>query len=152
MAIVRWAPFSAFTSLQREMQEMADRFATRPMFEGFEFRPATDMYREDGNLIIHAELPGIDPSEELEIDVEGNVLHIKGEKKLERVVDDEHRYFRECRSGAFRRDIMLPDGVEAEAIKAEYEGGVLTLRVPLPSEETEEAKKVHVPVSISEKV
>lgn len=152
MAIVRWAPFSAFTTLQREMQEMLDRVATRPMFEGFEFRPATDMYREDGNLIIHAELPGIDPSEALEIEVEGNVLHIKGEKKVERVVDEEHRYLRECRAGLFRRDVVLPEGVDAASIKAEYEDGVLTLRVPLPSEAIEEPKKISIPISVAEKV
>jgi HSP20 family protein len=151
MAIVRWAPFSAFTSLQREMQEMLDRFATRPVFEGFDFRPLTDVVREGDELVITAELPGIDPAE-LDIELEGNVLHIKGEKKVEREVDEHDRYLRECRYGSFRRDVMLPEGVDAQAIKAEYDKGVLTVRMPLPSEIVEEERKLAIPISVPEKV
>jgi HSP20 family protein len=152
MAIVRWAPFSAFTSLQREMQEMLDRLSTRPFFEGFSFRPTTDIFREGEELIIKAELPGIDPKEELEIDVEGNVLHIRGEKKFEKEIKEEDRFLRECRFGTFSRDVMLPEGVEVDEIDAKYEDGVLTVRVPLPTEVIEEAKKTAIPISVAEKV
>lgn len=151
MAIVRWAPFSAFTSLQREMQEMLDRVATRPVFEGFDFRPLTDVYREGDNLLIRAEVPGMDP-EALHIELEGSLLHIKGEKKSEEEIADHDRYLRECRYGSFRRDVMLPEGVAADKIKAEYDKGILTVRVPLPEEVVEEERKVSIPISIAEKV
>ncbi len=151
MAIVRWAPFSAFTSLQREMQEMLDRLATRPVFEGFDFRPLTDVYREGETLLVRAEVPGMD-AESLDIELEGNVLHIRGEKTFDREIEEKDRYLRECRFGSFRRDVMLPEGVEAEAIKAEYDAGVLMLRIPLPAEIVEEDRKVKIPISITEPV
>jgi HSP20 family protein len=151
MAIVRWAPFSAFTSLQREMQEMLDRVATRPVFEGFDFRPLTDVYREGDSLIIRAEVPGMDP-EALHIELEGSLLHIKGEKSSHEEVEDHDRYLRECRYGSFRRDVMLPDGVDADGIKAEYDKGILTLRIPLPEEVVEEERKVSIPISVAENV
>ena len=150
MAIVRWEPFSVFTSLEREMQDMIDRFSIRPIAEGFAWKPATDVFRENGKLIVRSELPGIDPDTELFIDVEGNVLHIKGEKKFELEVDEEHRYLRECRYGSFRRDVMLPEGVAADTITAAYDQGILTVEVPLPKESAKAPGKVTVKVAHKE--
>jgi HSP20 family protein len=133
------------------MQEMLDRVATRPVFEGFDFRPLTDVYREGGELFITCELPGIDPGE-LEIELEGNVLHIKGEKQVDREIEEPDRYLRECRYGSFRRDVMLPEGVDATAIKAEYDKGILSVRMPLPEEIVEEDRKVAIPLSVPESV
>ena len=84
MAISRWAPFSAFTSLEREMQDMMSRFHTRPLVEGFVWRPSTDVYEDDGSLLVRTEIPGIGPSKELTIEVEENVLHIKGRRQRRR--------------------------------------------------------------------
>jgi len=151
MAIVRWAPFSAFNSLQREMAEMLDRFASRPVFEGFDFRPLTDVYREDDKLFVRAEVPGMDP-ESLKIELEGHLLRISGEKKFEREVDEHDRYLRECRFGSFRREVMLPEGVEEEDIKASYDHGVLTVEMPLPADIMEEERKVEIPISVAETV
>lgn len=151
MSIVRWAPFSAFTSVQREMQEMLDRLGTRPL-QGFAFRPSTDIFREDGTLVIKAELPGIDPKEELELEVEGNVLRIKGEKSFEKEIKEEDHYLHERHFGSFCRDVVLPEGVAVEAIGADYEDGILTIRVPLPEEVVEEPKKTSIEVSVSEKI
>lgn len=151
MAIVRWAPFSAFTSVERELQDMLDRLSVRPAAESFTWKPATDVYRENGKLVVRAELPGIDPETGLKIDVEGNVLHIEGERNFEREIDDEHRYLRELRYGSFRRDLMLPDGVDTKAISATYDQGILTVEVPLPAEAVEETKKVTVQVKTPEK-
>ena len=92
MAISRWAPSSAFTSLEREMQDMRSRFHTRPFIEGFEWKPSTDVYEEEGKLLVRTEIPGIDPSEELTIEVEENVLHIKGEKTMEKEISEDNRY------------------------------------------------------------
>ncbi len=150
MTIVRWAPFSAFTSVERELQDMLDRFSVRPFAEGFTWKPAADVFHENGTLVVRTELPGIDPDKELNIDVEGNVLHIQGEKKTGRVVEEEDRYLRECRYGWFRRDVMLPEGVDAEAITATYDRGILTVEVPLPSESVEESDKVTVKVTDKE--
>ena len=132
------------------MQDLLDRLSVRPMATGFPWKPVTDVFRENGTLVVRSELPGIDPETELTIDVEGNVLHIAGEKKTEREVEDEHRYLRERRFGSFRRDVLLPEGVDAEAITASYDQGILTVEVPLPTETAEEIGKVTVPVTQKE--
>ncbi len=146
MTITRWAPFSAFTSLEREMQDMMSRFHTRPFVEGFEWRPSTDVYEEEGNLFVRTEIPGIDPFEELTIEVEENVLHIKGEKSMEKEISEDNRYLRECRYGTFHRDVMLPEGVDADKIRADYDNGILTVVVPMPDEQLAEPRAVKVEV------
>lgn len=148
MAIRRWAPFSAFTSLEREMQDMLDRFTPRAWSGDFEWRPRTDMYREDGDLVVRAEIPGIDPTEGLNVEVEKNVLHITGEKRTDTEVDDDDRYLRECHYGSFRRDVLLPEGVSADDITATVDHGVLMVRVPLPSEAEEEAQPKAIKVDV----
>ncbi|HKZ28068.1 MAG TPA: Hsp20/alpha crystallin family protein [Acidimicrobiia bacterium] len=138
MAISRWAPFSALTSLEREMQNFERELHSLlgrigGAGEEVAWRPDTDVYREGETLVVRAELPGIEPDKHLEIDVEDNILRIRGHKRLEREIDEEHRFVRECRFGSFQRDILLPDGVEASNVEAVYENGVLTVRVPVPA-------------------
>lgn len=150
-SVVRWAPFSAFTSLERELQSMLDRFSPRPWIEGFGWKPFTDVFREDGELIVRAELPGIDIEKDLNIDVEENVLHIRGEKSEEKEIKEEHRYMRECQYGTFQRDVVLPQGVDPDSIRATYEDGVLMVRMPIPEEKKEEPKAYKVEVRVPEK-
>ena len=150
MAITRWEPFGMFTSLERDMHELLDRLSVRPVTEGFAWKPATDVVRENGTLVVRTELPGIDPKEELAIDVEDNVLHITGEKTTVHKVEDEHRYLRERRFGSFRRELLLPEGVDPETVTATYDDGVLTIEVPLPVDADEEPTKVTVPVTEKE--
>ena len=148
MAITRWAPFSAFTSLEREMQDMVDKFALRPWSEDFDWRPSTDVSREDGDLVVHAELPGV-AAEDVAVEVEGNVLRITGKRESETKAGDDDRFLRERHFGSFRRDIVLPDGVDPDSIAAALDSGVLTVRVPLPEEVSEEptSRTIHVDVT-----
>ncbi len=152
MAIMRWTPFSAFTSLEREMQSFFDRMlgSERPLMfrerAPFVWRPAVDMTREDGNMVIRAELPGIDPEKDLEIEVEDNVLHIRGERHIEREIDEEDRYLSERFVGHFERNLMLPEGVDPDKLEASYQKGVLTVRVPVPVEALPKGKKIEVKI------
>lgn len=136
MSLVRWAPFSAFTSVERQMKAMLDQLPGRGWLEGFDWKPDTDVFREDDTLVIRAELPGIE-ADDIEVDVEGSVLHVKGEKKVEHEIEEDDRFLRECRYGAFRRDVMLPDGVDPKLVEATFENGVLMIRVPIPMEPEE---------------
>jgi HSP20 family protein len=148
MAIARWAPFSAFTSLEQEMQSLLDRIGARPWLEGFGWKPDADIYREEGTLVVQAELPGLDPEADLDITVESNVLQIKGEKSESHEVDETNRYVTERRFGSFRRSVMLPEGVDPETVTADYDNGVLTVRVTLPETPSEEEpRKIHVDVA-----
>lgn len=149
MAITRWAPFSAFTSLEREMQQMFDRFTTRPWFEGFTWKPSTDVYRDDGELVVRAEIPGIDPEEGLTVEIEGNVLHIIGEKKEEKKIEEDDRYMHECHYGSFRRDVMLPEGITEDDITAGFDNGVLTVRIAVTEEEPAEPEPKAIKIDIT---
>jgi HSP20 family protein len=146
MAIMRWAPFAAFPSLERDLQDLLDRIGAMAETEEFPWRPSTDVYRENGTLVLKAELPGIDPKTELTIDVEDDVLHISGEKTFERETEESDRFIKERRFGSFSRDLVLPEGVDPGAITAHYDNGILTVVVPLPTEVTAEPKKVTVEV------
>jgi HSP20 family protein len=149
VAIKQWAPFSAFTELEQEMHSLLDRVGARPWLEGFGWKPDTDIFRDNGTLVVQAELPGLDPAKDLEIDVEENVLQITGEKSESKEIKETDQYVTECRYGSFRRSVMLPDGVDPAAVSAAYDNGILTVRVPLPEESAaEETRKVHVDIAV----
>lgn len=151
MSVVKWAPFRTFTSLERELHSMLDRFSPRPWIEGLGWKPYTDVFREDGELVVRAELPGIDLETGLTIEVQDNVLHIFGEKKEEKEVKEDDRYVKECQYGSFQRDIVLPEGVDAEMIKATYDDGVLMVRLPIPETSVETMPKVKIEVTAPER-
>jgi len=146
MAIMRWAPFGALGSFEREMQDILDRFAPWRWTEEPVWMPATDMYREDGKLVIRTELPGVDPKA-IDVEIEGSTLHIRGEKRHEQEVTGADRYLYECRYGSFRRDVPLPEGVDPEVIEAAFDKGILTVRIALPEETASHGHKINVEVA-----
>jgi HSP20 family protein len=110
-----------------------------PFDEGF----AMDMYREDGNLVVKAEVPGISP-EELDISVKDNVLRISGESKAEEEVERENYICRERRYGSLRRSVLLPSDVDGGKAEATFENGLLTVTIPVSEEVKPESIKVKV--------
>lgn len=110
----------------------------------FEFRPTTDVVRENGTLKVTAELPGIDPEKDVEITIEGDVLLIRGTKTATEEVTEKDRYLRERHFGSFERRIPMPDGVNPDSIKATYDKGVLTVRVPMPKEAETMVRKIPI--------
>lgn len=141
MAITRWAPFEALTNLERDMQhlewELHSLLERSGTVEGGPWRPDVDVCREGDSLIVRAELPGIDPEENLEIEVVNDVLQIRGHKQIERQIEERDLYVAERRYGAFARQIPIPDGIDPGTVTASYEHGVLTVRVPLPAIEVQ---------------
>jgi len=96
-----------------------------------------DVFRSDSDLIVRAELPGIDPESDLEITIEDGVLRIAGQRSDETIREDDSFHLRERRFGSFRRELALPDGVDVDAVGASYTDGVLTLTIPIPEEKSE---------------
>ena len=130
------------------MHSLLDRIGARPWLEGFGWKPDTDIYRDDSELVVQVELPGLDPDADLDIEVEDNVLQIKGEKTQSAEIHETDCYVNERRFGAFYRSVMLPDGVTAKDIVASYDNGVLTVRVPLPEKSVEgRSPSVHIEVA-----
>lgn len=104
---------------------------------------AVDMYETDDDVVVKTALPGIDP-DDVEISVTGDSLTIKGETKAEEEVEKGNYVCRERRFGAYSRSLTLPVSVKAEKAEAEYENGVLTLRLP----KVEEAKPKAIQVKV----
>lgn len=103
-----------------------------------------DEYREDGSLVVRAELPGIDPEKDVKITVSDGMLTIEARREEEEKAGGRDWLRRELRYGAFRRTLALPEGVSESDIKATYTDGILEIRVPLPAEPASEARKVPV--------
>lgn len=140
MAIIRWDPFREMTNVQDQLDRV-----WRGMLEGRRgqesWLPAVDVFDTKDAVVLKAELAGMNP-DDIEIEVDDNVLTMKGERKFEEKVDDERYYRVERRYGAFSRSIALPQGVRADDIQATYEDGVLEVRVP--KAEVEKPKKITV--------
>lgn len=105
--------------------------------------PAVDILETQHELVVKADLPEVDPKE-LDIRVENNILTIRGERKFQKQVN-ENNYLRVERSyGSFARSFSLANTVNSEAIKADYQNGVLTLNIP----KREEAKPKQIKVNV----
>jgi HSP20 family protein len=105
--------------------------------------PAVDIFETEHELVVKADLPEIDPKE-LDIRVENNILTIRGERKFESKVSQDKHLRVERAYGSFSRSFSLANSVNSEAIKADYQNGVLTLTVP----KREEAKPKQIKVNV----
>ena len=152
MAIVRWEPFRDMVSIQDRMNRLFDeafRSAPRTGAEddwalGGSWAPVVDIYEQGGDIVLKAELPGVDPKD-TDIRVENNTLTLRGERKLDNEIKRESYHRVERAYGTFSRSFTLPSVVDTEKIKAEYRDGVL--RVILPKREEAKPKQITVTVS-----
>ncbi len=105
--------------------------------------PAVDVLEKDGSLVLSAELPGIQ-EKDIDLKLEGSVLTLKGERKMEKD-DKKTNYHRvETFYGSFCRSFTLPDSVDTEKIKAEFKNGILTITIP----HKPEIQPREIPVSV----
>jgi len=142
MVLQTWAPFADF---EREMRAMLDRhWPEHFLAQSSPISIPVDFDRDGDDLVITAELPGIDPMVDVNVTVEGDTLIITGEKTQEAETKDDHRFLWERRYGRFERRVGLPDGVDPDAITATYDKGVLMVRVPAPLAETPERRQIPV--------
>ncbi len=135
-----------FGRFDRLFEEWARMIPFRPMAFPF-WWGATDMihveeYREDGTLVVRADLPGIDPDKDVELTVVGGMLHIEAERREEEKREGKGFLRREVRYGSFSRSLPLPEGVTEADIAATYKDGVLEIRIPEPTREP--AKKIAI--------
>ena len=92
--------------------------------------PRLEAYAKDGDLVLHADLPGVS-LEDVDITLDGNVLTISGERKVVTTQEEGVSYYlNELPYGAFRRSVAVPEGVDADSIKARFENGVLEVVLP----------------------
>jgi HSP20 family protein len=94
-----------------------------------------DEYRENGTLVVRAELPGIDPDKDVELTVTDGMLHIEAERREEEKTEEKGYLRRELHYGSFTRSLPLPEGVTEADVTASYKDGILEIRVPAPQPE-----------------
>ncbi|GIW94189.1 MAG: molecular chaperone Hsp20 [Pirellulaceae bacterium] len=143
MLMTRWDPRSIWSELNRMHEEM-ERLLSGNGWRGFEFGvgfPALNVWKDDNNLYVEAELPGFELSD-LEIVVTGDrQLSIKGERKQPEIKNGtwhrQERYY-----GSFSRMIELPESVDPDKVTAELKLGVLT--VTLPKREEAKPRRIEV--------
>ncbi|GAA5156662.1 Hsp20/alpha crystallin family protein [Pseudonocardia eucalypti] len=93
------------------------------------FVPAADVSRDGDDAVVTVELPGVDVTKDVTVEVDGDQLVVRGERRDERSEERGRGALREVRYGSFRRAFTLPAHVTAEAVSASYEAGVLRVRV-----------------------
>jgi HSP20 family protein len=91
--------------------------------------PRLEAFARDGDLVLHADLPGV-RLEDVDITLDGNVLTISGERKGRTQEEGAVYYLSELPYGVFRRSVTVPEGVDADSIKARFENGVLEVVLP----------------------
>lgn len=132
--IKRWEPFRDFVSVRRDMDRLMDEFFSSPRtMQSSWGLPMIDMYQTDDEVIVKATLPGLDP-EDLDIQITGETLTIRGEIKQEEIQEEATYHIREHQYRTFSRSITLPVMVEADKAIAEMKNGVLTLTLPKAEE------------------
>jgi HSP20 family protein len=141
MAIVRWDPFSALVSPEDLFRQFRRPLASAETEGMTAWAPAVDIYEREGEIVVEAELPGLD-SKDIDVSVEEGMLTIKGQRKAEREVKEENYYRVERSSGYFRRSMRLPAEADEEKVNASYDNGVLTVTVP--KEEPKKPKSIPV--------
>lgn len=133
MAIVRYDPFTVLNQLQREMNRLFDtgRLSDEETasLATSDWIPAVDIKDEENRLVIHADLPGVDPKA-IEIRVEHGVLTLKGQRVSESKEELQHYQRIERVRGAFLRRFSLPDNVDSDKIVAKSINGVLEVIIP----------------------
>ena len=135
MALVRWDPARDLDSFQSDFNRLFDSLVgARPgNAAGRRWMPAMDLVETDDHLILRADLPGLD-KEDVEIELKDDVLTIAGERKAEHEERQDGFHRIERSHGAFARSLTLPKGIDAEQVQAEFEKGVLEVRIPKPAE------------------
>jgi HSP20 family protein len=131
MLPIRWEPFSELSKLHRELDDSFRRsFGFSRGEDDVVFTPSVNSYTKGNEYCIEAEIPGVD-RKDLDVSVEGDVLVLRGERKMSKETEEEDYFLRESHYGSFLRRLTLPDEADTEKIQASYENGVLKITMPI---------------------
>ncbi len=125
--VMRWDPFRGLERLRNELALAGGGPASAP------WAPVSDVIETADGYVVTAELPGV-KDEDIEITTRAGMLTIRGDRRLEDEVSDDHYHRLERSYGAFERSFRLPEGVAPEDIHASVAYGVLRVAIPKPAE------------------
>lgn len=132
-----WDPFSEIDRLHREVSSIFGF----PRLRRLAAYPPMNIHAGDEDVVVTAELPGIDPAD-VDITVAGDTLSIKGKRKPRELKEGETWHRRECGHGEFFRTVQLPFTVDASKVQADYSRGVL--KIVLPRSEADKPRRIEV--------
>jgi HSP20 family protein len=139
--------FDPFVTFRREMDRMFEDFfggGTLRVGQGEHMlMPAVNVEETEKELLVSAELPGV-TEKDVEVNLAGDTLTIRGEKKAEHEEQNGDSYHMERRFGSFSRAIRLPFEVRDEDVEAKFSNGVLAVRLPKPAELQKPARRIEV--------
>ena len=148
MAIVRWEPFRDLLSTQDRFNRLFTETFSRAFGDeelpAKSWAPAVDIFENDNNIVLKAELPDVDPKD-VEVRVEDSTLYLKGERKFEKEVKEDNYHRIERSYGSFARSFALPGSIDSDKVEASYKDGLLTLTIP----KREEAKPKTIKINVS---
>ena len=152
MALIRWEPVAELGTIQNEMNRLFNTFFDQPNPPGRNpagarrWIPPMDLVETGDHYVLRADLPGLS-DEDVNVQLEDNVLTISGERKADHETQQEGYYRLERASGAFSRSLTLPEGVDPDGVQANFDRGVLEIRIPKP----EQKKPRQVQISLGNK-
>ncbi len=138
----RMSPFGLMHRFNEEMDRAFSRWGDQESGFG-SFVPSIEVKEQQGNLVVCADLPGIN-KDDVKIEVTGDELIIQGERKREHEETREGYHRSERSYGHFYRAIPLPEGAQIDKAKAEFKDGVLEVKVPVPEGQS---KKRQIPIT-----
>ena len=144
--ITRWDPFRELNTITDRMNRLfQDTYGTQSREEGLtsSFVPAVDIYEDEHYVTVKMEVPGID-QKDIDVRLENNTLTVRGERKFEKDEKEENFHRIERRYGSFYRAFTLPNTLDSEKVQADYEGGVLKIKLAKKAEAKPKQIKVNV--------
>lgn len=147
MAITRWDPFRDVATLQNRLNSLFQDYNrgenSGDPVSAASFVPPVDIYEDEHKIVLKLEVPGM-KQEDLDIQLENNNLTVRGERKFEKEEKEENFHRVERRYGSFYRAFTIPNTVNPDSIKADYEAGVLRVQL----EKRAEAKPKQIKVQV----
>jgi len=145
MAIVRWDPFRDLNLLQDRMNRLFEdagrTWRTDEPAATTTWSPSVDIFETEGEIVVKAELPGMD-RKDIQLNLENNVLSLRGERKFTKETKDENYHRIERSYGVFSRSFSIPATVDEEKIRADFKDGVL--KIMLPKKEHAKPKQIKI--------
>lgn len=133
MAVIRWQPFQEIHALRRQMDQMFDELAASEPQSATSWKPAIELQDTEENLILRAEIPGVD-GKDIDVHVTREAVAISGEHRFEKKTQEKGFFRSEFRYGNFQRVIPLPVPIQNDQAKADFKNGILTLTLPKVTE------------------
>jgi HSP20 family protein len=147
MPTVKWNPLKEFASLQERLEEALDDTLFKFQLESPKspngWVPPVDIYETANRIVLKAEVPGMH-REDITVEITESVLTLKGEKRVERELEEANYHRLERVFGAFERRFSLPNTVDQENVKAIYKDGVLEISLPRVSKAQKSQVKVKI--------